>query len=195
MSIPYFNGFVWNDLTREERFYCFELYSHARKDPNDFASWITNFARLPGSFQGEWDLGLEVCFYRDYLWHQGKPIHGSEFSPKRTFDLCLFGPRDIIIIEAKVFQQFESDQNESFARDAKQIDQLLSPYKVNVWLLALASSKYFESVRNLSTGNSLEPFHGQISWADAYHKFGDKILKQADDLYGSNTRKLHGFAA
>jgi hypothetical protein len=185
MPIPYFNGFRWNDLTREERFYCFVLYSHIHGNAQEFAAWLKKKIGLGLNDRTDWEAGLEVCFYRDYLWHQGKSIRGSGFSPKRTFDLCLFGQEDVVIIEAKVYQPFDSEQNETFSKDAIQIIKLLSPRTVNVWLVALASTKYFQSADNI------RPFHGHLTWADMYEKFGDELLKQADELYCSRTRKLH----
>lgn len=190
MPIPYFNGLFWNDLTREERFYCFVLYLNARSDPPDFARWLSQSAHLDINLEGQWDLGVEVCLYRDFLWHNDEIIHKSDFSAKRTFDLCLFGSKDIIIIEAKVFEQFGAKQNAAFLQDSKKIPKLLHTTEVKVSLVALASSKYFVNLRKFGNGEVLKPFDGHISWAETYQKFGDKLLKQADDLYRSSTRKL-----
>ena len=62
------------------------------------------------SQDGDWDLGYEVCFYRDLSWPCQKTAHQDGYAAKRTFDLCLFGEKAIIIIEAKVFQRFEADK-------------------------------------------------------------------------------------
>jgi hypothetical protein len=190
MPIPYFSGLSWNDITREERFYCFALYLHAQNDPQAFAAWVKETARLDIDPATDWDIGLEVCFYRDYLWHKGKPVHGSGFSPKRTFDLCLFSTKAIVIIEAKVDQPFDVEQNETFAQDSQRIPELLDTKDIKVFLVALASSKYFQSDAKYGNGESLRAFQGQISWANAYRKYGDSLLRQADELYGSKVRKL-----
>lgn len=56
-----------------------------------------------GCADGDWDLGYEVCLYRDVLWQKGGlSAVGLELPPKRTFDLCLFGERALVVIEAKV---------------------------------------------------------------------------------------------
>jgi hypothetical protein len=184
MSISYFNGHTWSDLTREERYYCHVLFSHASIDPADFAIWLNQKCDLRLDLQSEWDLGLEVCFYRDYLWHQQKRVRSTDFSPKRTFDLCLFGEKDIIVIEAKVDQPFNDEQNVTFAKDRTEIPRLLGSENVRVSLIALASSKY------LGAAKALNQFSGAVSWADVHQKYGDRLLKQADDLYGAWVPKL-----
>lgn len=191
MGIPYFNGLTWKDLSRDERFYCFCLYQSVVDEPNQFAEFVVAKAGLCIEPTSDWDIGVEVCFYRDYLWHQRKPVHGSGFSPKRTFDLCLFSPNAIIIIEAKVDQPFDAVQNKIFAEDAKRIRQLLANEKLNIYLVALASSKYYKADAVYGNGEALGPFDGRISWADMFHKYGNQILDQADNLYGSDMRKLN----
>lgn len=191
MSIPFFNGLSWKDRSRDERFYCFCLYQNTKGNPKQFAELISEKAGLSIESTDDWDIGVEVCFYRDYLWHKRKPVHGSGFSPKRTFDLCLFGPNTIIIIEAKVDRPFDTEQNKTFVEDPKKIRQLLAVDTLNVYLIALASSKYYEADMANGNGNALQPFNGRISWLDMYQKYGDEILKQAEDLYGSDLRKLN----
>lgn len=190
MQIPYFKGLSWRDITREERFYCFCLYLHARSDPGSFADWVNQTAQLNIDTTGVWDLGIEVCLYRDLLWHKGTSVHGSGFSPKRTFDLCLFGSKAILIIEAKVYQPFNKKQSATFARDSEDILKLLKSENLKVFLVALASSRYLASHPQVASGQATWPFHGQISWADAYEEYGDALLQQADDLYHSHVRKL-----
>jgi hypothetical protein len=190
MSIPYFNGHLWTELTRDERFYCFSLYQHAKQNPSEFAGLISKKSGISARTETTWDLGVEVCFYRDYLWHRGKPVRGSGYSPKRTFDLCLFGPSTIIIIEAKVDQAFDGEQNITFTEDAGKIRYLLDMKSLDIFLVALASSKYFKADAENGSGSALKPFDGKVSWMDMYQKYGDEILRQADDLYRSKHFKL-----
>jgi hypothetical protein len=192
--IPYFHGYSWSALSREERFYCFTLYEHARVDPTDFARWVAKTAKPKFSITGEdeWDIGVEVCLYRDFLWHKDRDRKESArklgFSPKRTFDICLFGKRTIIIIEAKVFQGFDTKQNKVFGMDRERIRRLPEMKDVEVILVALASSKsrYFAK---FGDGESPEPFKGWISWEDAFEKYGDELMLQANKLYGSGKRR------
>jgi len=190
MSITYFNGLSWQDLSRDERFYCFCLYQKAKNNPRQFAELIASKAGLNVEPTDDWDVAVEVCFYRDYLWHKGKPVHGSGFSPKRTFDLCLFSSNTIIIIEAKVDQPFDTEQNKVFAEDSKKIRQLLGNEDLNIYLVALASSKYYKADANNGSGDALRPFNGRISWSDMYQEYVDEIFNQAENLYGSDKRKL-----
>lgn len=190
MGIPYFNGLSWNDLSRDERFYCFCLYQNVKDNPTQFAELVAEKAGLSIESTDDWDIGVEVCFYRDYLWHKRMPVHGSGFSPKRTFDLCLFSPNSIIIIEAKVDQPFDTEQNKTFGEDAQKIRHLLAKEELKIYLVALASSKYYKADMKNGNGNALRPFDGRISWSDMHQRYGDAILRQAEDLYGSDVHKL-----
>jgi hypothetical protein len=156
----------------------------------EFLQLITQLNQLNLDYDVEWDVGVEVCFYRDYLWHKGEPVRGSRFSPKRTFDLCLFSQHSIVIIEAKVYQTFESEQNDTFAEDPEKIRLLLGDDSLQVHMIALASSKYFEADAKYGNGEGLRPFNGRLSWADVYRLYPDPLLLQANDLYGSRMHKL-----
>ena len=117
MPFPYLGGHRWLDLTRDERFFCAELYI-ALKQPDRLAAFID---RLNAALQekdpqlvldkdASWEVGYEVAFYRDYIHALGAPVDGklvheigsTRYSRKRTFDLCLFGNDRLVIIEAKV---------------------------------------------------------------------------------------------
>jgi hypothetical protein len=192
VQLPYFSGHSWNNLTREERFYCFNLYEHARIDPTDFARWVAETAEPKFSIKGEneWDIGVEVCFYRDLLWHGRRSAKAEDLPFKRTFDLCLFGPRTIIIIEAKAFEGFNSTQNRDFAKDAARIGELPGLKDIKVVLVALASSKYYKAMEKYGDEETLAFFNGRISWAQVFEKYQDKLLLQADQLYKSKIHRL-----
>lgn len=188
MSIPYLKAKKWQQLTRDERFYCFALYSHAAKNPAAFAEFVIKEARLDCASTGQWDIGVEVCFYRDYRWHQGLGVKESEFSEKRTFDLCLFGETDLIIIEAKCDQGFDKRQLKSFAEDVVKLPKLLGGLTPSVHLVALASSKYIKRQR---PGGTLRSAFGDhvVSWRECSALYEqDPLLAQADALYRSKER-------
>lgn len=113
MGFDYLDKKNWIDITREERFFCAYLYFDIKKDVNNFINWLNENTLDPKyndkkihlglDVKQEWDVGFEVCFYRDYK-HQNRESVQKDYSPKRTFDLCLFSPDTIIIIEAKVQQ-------------------------------------------------------------------------------------------
>lgn len=62
MAVPYFGEHHWSELTREERFYCFILYSHVVADPSRFARFLSERPGFGFDCGGEWDIGVEVCF-------------------------------------------------------------------------------------------------------------------------------------
>jgi len=176
VGFQYLNGKRWSQVTRDERFFCQRLYEMINMEkPERFVAYLRDTHGLDVPAEGEWEAGFEVCFYRDFWQHRERK--GELFSPKRTFDLCLFGEKAIIIIEAKAAVGFDEDQIESFARDIIEVAKLT---KVdNVKLVGLCSSKYevepeFESI-----------FTGPIlRWKYLAEKYGnDDILFRADDIY------------
>jgi hypothetical protein len=182
VGIAYLQGQPWSSWTRDERFFCSVLYSHASADPGAFAEWLITSADLSASPEGEWDLGYEVCFYRDYLWQQPcDSARKAGLPAKRTFDLCLFGERDIVVIEAKVCQAFGGAQNEDFAQDKARIGSLPGLEAVNVHLVALASAAYLGSAKRRPS--TLNMFDGRISWADVNARYPDRLFQQADRMY------------
>lgn len=185
MGIPYLQGKPWSSWTRDERFFCAVLYGHASKEPTAFAQWLIEKAELSAPAGGDWDLGFEVCFYRDYLWQQpGNSARKAKLPAKRTFDLCLFGQRDIIIIEAKVCEQFGSLQNSDFKEDKKRFRGIPKLKGVRVHLVALASSRYLVNVKKFGRSKPLAVFDGSVSWAETFERYADPLLAQADGMYG-----------
>lgn len=182
MSIPWLGGAKWSDWTREERYFCAVLFRHADADPNKFARWVVTAAGLDQSIltSADWEVGYEVCFYRDYLWERGE-LEGTALPLKRTFDLCLFSPKAMIVIEAKGFEGFSTKQNAEFAEDRARLLKLLGP-GVKVHLVALASSTYVGSDR--LGEKTLAPFEGHhLTWEAAAKEYPDARLKLADGLY------------
>lgn len=176
MGFTYLKGRLWSQVTREERFFCQCLYQHINAEtPARFVEFLRSDHRLDVPAEGEWEAGFEVCFYRD-LWQ----LHGREgrlYSPKRTFDLCLFHERAIVIIEAKAAEGFDPGQNASFVRDIGEVARLTQIN--NVKLVGLCSSKYVGE-RGRDAG-----FTGPIlRWRDLAHHYGeDEILLRADEIY------------
>jgi hypothetical protein len=184
MGIGYLQDQPWSDWTREERFFCAILFSHARQDPAAFARWLIGTTGLKIEADGEWDLGYEVCFYRDYLWQQGGSAKHQDLPAKRTFDLCLFGERDLIVIEAKVCEAYTRAQNDDFAHDKARIARLSGMEGIGVLLVALASSRYFANADRYGRAETLEVFEGHpISWQQLADHYGDEFLGQADGMY------------
>ena len=183
MSIAYLRGQPWSSWSREERYFCSILFHHAARDPASFAAWLIESAELAIDPHGEWDLGYEACFYRDYLWQLGKSAKEAGLPAKRTFDLCLFGERNIVVIEAKVCEAFGGAQNDDFAHDRDRINSLPGLGDVNVEIVALASSQYFANAACFGRPGTLTMFDGRITWQQLAGLYGDELLLQADGMY------------
>jgi hypothetical protein len=176
MGFDYLKGKRWSQVTRDERFFCQRLYELIRSEPSEaFVDYINKTLSLDLPLVGEWEIGFEVCFYRD-LW-QLEEQKGILYSPKRTFDLCLFGENDIVIIEAKAAAGFDQDQNAVFEKDIDEVKKLTRIE--HVLLIGLCSSKYDVDADLSAT------FNGRIlRWKDLSERYGDdEILARADDVY------------
>lgn len=185
MGINYLMNRPWSSWTRDERFFCSVLHACAFPDPAGFAAWVVKTAGLEIDCHGDWELGYEVCFYRDFLWHMRGPTARQAGLPaKRTFDLCLFGDRDIVIIEAKVCETFSGDQNKEFSQDKAHIKSIPELSDIRVHLVALASAQYFANAAKYGRSETLEMFDGRIHWSDAAQKYGNRLLDQASRMYG-----------
>ena len=109
MGFSYLDGRRWAEVTREERFFCQHLFSLLKTDSeNRLLSHINEQAGTTFQMDTEWEPAFEVCFYRD-LRRIRKPWK-HYYSPKRTFDLCMFSEDAIVILEAKAQQPFEAGQ-------------------------------------------------------------------------------------
>lgn len=180
MGFTYLEGKRWSQVTRDERFFCQRLYQRIESENAAcFIAFLRDVHGLDVPIEGEWEVGFEVCFYRD-LW-QLRGREGVLFSPKRTFDLCLFGEEAIVIIEAKAAERFDRDQNELFVRD---IGEVSRQTKVdNVKLVGLCSSKYEVEPERAAD------FTGPIlRWGDLARRYDDdEILLGADSSFDGRT--------
>lgn len=180
MGFGYFDGKRWDEVTRDERFFCQRLYELVRSDSvTRFVEHLSDVLGLGIPANGEWEIGYEVCFYRD-LWQLRGRQKGELYSPKRTFDLCLFGESAIVIIEAKAAGDFDQDQNLVFQRDVAEVRGLTNIE--NVQLVGLCSSKCELDNDARSTFGSRV-----IRWRDLAERYGnDALLNRADAIYSKS---------
>lgn len=188
MSISYLAGRPWSGISREERFYCARLFERASSKPAEFAAWIASTSGLHLPAEGGWDIGFEVCFYRDIMVSRGRSAT-DHFPIKRTFDLCLFHEHTILIVEAKVCERFKSKQMRDIASDFDLVPEAVGR-DINVQCLALASSRYFGNHARHGNQRMLSLFHGRITWAQVGAFFDDPLLLRADQLYKPDSRSL-----
>lgn len=179
----------WREVTRDERFFCAHLYERIRGNERDFIKWLNKHSIQDGKpplkldARWEWEIGYEVCFYRDYD-KNIRTIKGTcaYYSPKRTFDLCLFSEKTIVIIEAKVHGGFEAEQVKDIIKDLNEMPTILGN-DTKVYAIALASSQYFDNHNQPGRRISLDCFSSKVNWLDMYCLYEDPIFIRAECVY------------
>jgi hypothetical protein len=213
MGLPYIpNKQSWTEITREERYFCSELFHEFKNRPSDLVQIINKTVSTKLDVCEEWELGLEVCFYRDLLKAYKFGIRevnngreqDSHFPQKRTFDLCLFSKKEIIIIEAKSQSGLTEGQMKDFDLEKSRINELFDFIdkrsievlsRPTVRLILVASTKYLTSNRSLLKSKKPDSeeywssvFCGQVTWAELSNSVHDSrvrvLLKWANDLHG-----------
>jgi hypothetical protein len=181
-GLSWLNGKNWWELSRDERYFCAELFHRIREDIGRFVEYLNRAHEADLTPSSNWQVVYEACFYRDF-WHAGdrdEPL----FSPKRTFDLALFSDDDILLIEAKAQQAFNPAQLALFARDAEQVQKQTGVRRVR--LAGLASSLYQPS------SSVLAKFSGPyITWKDLAALYAnDPKLHRADAIFAQPAARL-----
>ena len=152
----------WLDISREERLFCAHLYEFLREKENcgkfidslDVASKDVASGEVEVSQDAlrkdNYEVGYEVCFYRDLAHAHGKSdlISRESGLKTRTFDLCLFGQKHIVIVEAKAHSSFNSKQLKWLGCEKKKIKRLFEELGVGcqdmeIVIVCLASSILF----------------------------------------------------
>ena len=183
MGFSYLQDKNWLEITREERLYCAFLYWDIKDREKDFISWLDINHDLQLDCDAEWEIGYEVCFYRDLLKSRGESVNPTQYSSKRTFDLCLFSEEAMVIIEAKVQQMFKESQIRTFQKDRDDIPKIAGK-KIDTKIIALASSKYYENYEKFGQNDMLTNFDACVSWTEIYDLYNQRdIYKQANDIY------------
>jgi len=208
MALSYFgNKKRWENITREERYFCSALFWHVKNNSleNQFVECLNELTQSKKNDHVKyWEIGYEVCFYRDYLKAiHNRSTHDTGYSGKRTYDLCLFSENRIIIIEAKAHQGLDRDQFNYISDIDSGIDkneiglkQLLQKENITIDVILLLSSKYVDGSKkhpnSLIRESEIEDFK-IITWKDINEKFikntnnsnADvyKIINRADSLY------------
>lgn len=177
MGFTYLKTQTWRQVTREERFFCSHLYHSLIGKENEFLGWLNKKLDLNLPAQIEWEVSYEVCFYRDYyktILNQTAP----EEIRKRTFDLCLFSESLILIIEAKVQQDFEKDQIEFLKEDVERIENLLDN-KVKVIPILLGTQKHIDNLKILKKFTEISDLK-IITWLDLFEEFRLDVFIEAE---------------
>lgn len=198
MKLTYLNNNSWLDITREERYYCSELFFHFREDPLKLINLLFKTKTIncldKKDLKSKWEIGYEVCFYRDLIHHLNKTrdnkIKIDNYNRKRTFDLCLFSENKILIIEAKVQSGFDSKQMKHFKKDEKHFNNLGIKEGIKfpeIHLVGLAADTYFINVEKPGRKGIPELIkENYLTWSDIYNGTEKiKIFQKANQLYNN----------
>ncbi|MFW9943318.1 MAG: hypothetical protein ACFFFT_19945 [Candidatus Thorarchaeota archaeon] len=63
MSISYFKNYSWDEIAREERMFCAELFYHLRDDPSSFIKLLVEESNIPSNLSGPWEAAFIVIIY------------------------------------------------------------------------------------------------------------------------------------
>jgi hypothetical protein len=181
----YLDGNLWSEVTRDERFFCARLYALEAETPGCFIRALNRIEEvgIELSEDEEWEVGLEVCFFRDHRHAFGTASTATYYSPKRTFDLCLFSSNRVVIVEAKAQQDFSADSKQlgSFANDVDAVKKALGVERVDLLVLSSGRS-HSNSV--LDKLNLKQENKFSVTWKALAEKLGnDRVLLRADSLY------------
>jgi hypothetical protein len=169
-KINYLGNRSWQEISREERMFCAELYFNIRQNP-------APFLRLLGIEPSQpFDVGYEVCLYRDVSAMRGIPLGQTEFPPKRTFDLTVFTRDTIYIIEAKSHEGFTEIQLGDIDKDKTWIPELFGNDAPRVATCAVISSKYTPKATTRAHFDTI------ITWKEEAAEYG-QLFGRADEIY------------
>ncbi len=185
MKLSYLKNKSWTEVTRDERFFCAHLYFDIKQNLTPFLNLLKDFGIITDDEKdkNKWDIGYEVCFYRDFIYRIGyngeTHIGKTEFHNlgKRTFDLCLFSETKIIIIEAKAQQGFDNDQMDSFIDDKERLLPKLIGNNIDIKLIGLISSEYHP------VDKTRDNFNAIIDWKKIWKSYPNQLYLVADALY------------
>lgn len=177
-------GKPWAEITREERYFCAELFFEIRKDTKKFIQFLNSNPTFNLNIDEEWEIGFEVCFYRDFLYSIGKSVkveyNEIKFPQKRTFDLCLFSQSTIVIIEAKVFENFDDKQLNSLDKDVfeKRVIKVLSSENSGLNIIGILIHSSKKKIIKSRLSDKFEKF----TWENLYKYYNNEVFRNADLL-------------
>ncbi len=176
MKLPYLKNKSWSETTREERLFCAELFFQIRNNIAPFLQLISK------DVSNHYDIGYEVCFYRDVLKSYDLSAKSNQLPVKRTFDIVLMSETEFIIIEAKANTGFDKTQLAYFQKDHEYLQKLFKIIKQplpKINFIAIHSDKYTPSTYTRNCFSQL------ITWNEITEKYENikPILKQANDSY------------
>lgn len=193
MGLKYLDGKNWSEITREERYFCMQLYQTVlQTGVKRFVQTVNRLSGIKLDPNENWEPGYEVCFFRDYRHFLDKKIPLE--SAKRTFDLCLMSDKTIVIIEAKCAERFKPDQLDDFKEDRERFKRLaaLCPnlQGVKIVILGLVARNYLVELEKQGTDQIYAAFEDNtrfMTWEDLADVYGNKELSRAGTIIDSSS--------
>lgn len=187
------DGEKWVEITREERQFCADLYLEIRDQPSEFVRLITECKHKepPGNplcEDSDWEVVYEMAYYRDLIYAEKTRGVECAGSTSRKFDLALISDQQLVIVEAKAQQGFTTDDKKTYERDLKRIRESRGDQGVEIFLVALCSSRLFSSDKREIEIEEVVDY--VITWKDLAEKSAYASSKskesfcRADDVYG-----------
>ena len=178
-GLAWLGGKAWENVTREERYYCAELFRVMREDVRAFVRFLNGKGACLQE-DANWEPAYEACFYRDLAAHRSDKKYRSS---KHTFDLALFSDKEVVLIEAKAQQGFKIGQLQYLVRDRDRIGKLTGVQSGDIHLVGLKSSHYDPKEA------TCKHFDLVINWSDlaSWYSSNDRAkrtFQRADGLYG-----------
>ncbi|PRX28910.1 hypothetical protein BX659_11123 [Orenia metallireducens] len=188
MLFDYLEEKKWSDISREERFFVSELYHDFKRDKEQCLSFIkeniigdnkTDVINIISDVENV-EVAFEVCLYRDLYKYLGKSIQKSIFPQKRTFDLCIFTEKGILIIEAKANQGYDGEQLLDIQEDRDIfLKEIFKDKDIKIAIISIHSGKYNPH------RPTLEYFDGYLTWEQISNRYIDNkaIYQRANNIY------------
>ena len=190
-GLCWLKGKTWRQVTREERYFCAELFSVIRQDFRGFVQFLNKESHWVGEGntrpnpETNWDPAYEICFYRDIGFYRDSGKNGTEldgkFSRKRTFDLALFSNKAIILIEAKVHQGFDGKQLGYLKSDRENVSKWTNVPKEMIFLVGLISSEYHPRCKTQKHFDLIITWSGLACWYGDDHR-AKQIFSRANSV-------------
>ena len=189
-GFSWLGGKGWWQVSREERYFCAELYRVLQGNEVKFVGFLNEKYGKRLNDRAEWELAYEVCFYRDWRKHWTDRGYALEKkSMKRTFDLVLFSTAQIVLFEAKAQQPYHLQQLDCLRKDKETFIECIREVKVSgppeeILTAGIKSGRYEPRDTTLEHFD-LRPL---INWCDlaewcTWDSHARNVFKRADCIY------------
>ena len=184
------NDEKWAQITREERQFCADLYLEIRDQPSEFVRFIKECKHKesptePLDEELDWEVAYEMAYYRDLIYAEKTKGVERDGSTSRKFDMALVSKKQLIIVEAKAQQGFTTEDKDTYEQDLERIRESREDQDVCVFLVALCSSRWFNSKRRQIAIEDVADY--VITWKDLAEKSAFASSKSKESFCRADT--------